>query len=274
MRAFNPGVLYLCLFGNTFGIGLTTTLNPYTPKGNKRKVNETTKIGEERIRDFISLYTKGDRDKVGQQDVPYFRGIVNSSGHGAVPLEVNEFLSNDNNCMATNSVLVQVDRFKTFFSDYQNDFTDRYREYVRFAMECDDRTQNFAEELYNIEDKESWFIEAVYKSLTDSKGYFDFGTDSKNVFENIYKIIKKAVDTNETAYECRVALWEYWNKIEPALAGPLESVLSATSEPRRIAKAWFTAKKGTGRYNGYFETRHGNPIHNLRNKLAVDEKGE
>lgn len=274
MRAFNPGVLYLCLFGNTFGIGMTTNSNPYTTKGSEHKVNKTTKIGEERIRDFISLYTKGDRDKIGQQDVPYFRGIVNSSGHGTVPQEVNEFLLNDNNCMATNSVLVQVDRFKNFFLTYQNDLTDRYREYVRFAMKCDDRTKKFAEDVYSIEDKEAWFMEAVFKSLTDLKGYFDFGDNSKKVFEDIYKIIKKTVDDNKTADECRGALSEYWNKIAPMETDDTESVSSVASGPRKIAKAWFTAKKGTGRYNGYFETRHGNPIHNLRNKLAVDEKGE
>lgn len=86
----------------------------------------------------------------------------------------------------------------------------------------------------------------------------------------------------ESKYQTDTALKNYLKSLKPVSPLSIESQIpentassdSQSANPREIAKAWFDAKKGTGRYNGYFETRHGTPIHNLRNKLTVDENGE
>lgn len=70
------------------------------------------------------------------------------------------------------------------------------------------------------------------------------------------------------------ALKEFLANLHTTPSDILTPNISTSKEPKEIAEAWFKAKRSTGRYNGYFETRHGSPIHNLRNKLAIDEMGE
>lgn len=75
-------------------------------------------------------------------------------------------------------------------------------------------------------------------------------------------------------YQTDAALEKYLKNIQAEPDTPYETPSSLEGKPnlpRDVARAWFEAKKGTGRYKGYFETSQGKPIHNLRNKLTTDE---
>lgn len=90
------------------GIGLNSGVGF---RSNSKKVANTKKatmLGEEHIRAFISLYTKGDNYKIGQQDIPYFKGIINNSKHGSVPPEVNEYFANNNSSLSSDNLLIQT----------------------------------------------------------------------------------------------------------------------------------------------------------------------
>ncbi len=77
-------------------------------------------------------------------------------------------------------------------------------------------------------------------------------------------------------YESDKALEEYLATLAPPAPTPAPpaNTPKPANSPIEVAKAWFTAKKGTGRYRGYFETRSGTPIQHLKNKLSIDENGK
>ncbi len=103
----------------------------------------------------------------------------------------------------------------------------------------------------------------------------------------LYKFLQLGEETNakQQLYQILVFLAskdkDYHSKGMHIDEGIIERIISGSyrdsfdDDVKNAAKRWFDAKKGSGRYKGYFETRHdGTPIHNLKNKLAVDESGE
>ncbi|MCD7891519.1 MAG: hypothetical protein LUG26_07195 [Ruminococcus sp.] len=95
----------------------------------------------------------------------------------------------------------------------------------------------------------------------------------------------KEADAKQQLYQILVFLAskdkDYHSKGMHIDEGIIERIIGGSyrdsfdDDVKNAAKRWFDAKKRSGRYKGYFETWHdGTPIHNLKNKLAVDESGE
>lgn len=98
------------------------------------------------------------------------------------------------------------------------------------------------------------FLELMIK-VTERESNKDEGID------------KRILDQEQYQDDCK--LENYLKSVQNTASS------SKLSVHREIAYSWFnTQKKGTGRYKGYFETRRGNPIHHLRNRLSINESGE
>lgn len=257
IRAFNPAIFYQCLFGELSGVSLT-----------KNPENQ----GE--LEEFILLY---ENRKLESGTVKYyFEGAVSGTA-GAPPDCVEQYYKNPNNALDDlSNKLSKNDEIIGFFQC--STFVPNYKKYVEYAILCDDRTKDSGFKWYQHEDDSRY--EELYKifilSFPNSKNYLG----STDAFKDIFKIIKESVDSNESVEQCREKLEKYWkSQNEQATSEDVvnsNSAQNADSEldPMEIARKWFEAKKNTGRYKGYFETKQGKPITNLKNKLSNGDGNE
>lgn len=257
IRAFNPAILYQCLLGELSGVSLT-----------KNPENQ----GE--LEEFILLY---ENRKLESGSVKYyFEGAVSKSV-GTPPKSVEQYYKNPNLALSDReNKLSKKSKIIDFFR--YNTLVPNYKKYVEYAILCDDRTKDSGFEGYQQRDDSNF--EELYKifilSFPNSKNYLG----STDAFKYIFKIIKESVDSNESVEQCREKLEKYWkSQNEQATSEDVvnsNSAQNADSEldPMEIARKWFEAKKNTGRYKGYFETKQGKPITNLKNKLSNGDGNE
>ncbi len=122
---------------------------------------------------------------------------------------------------------------------------------------------------------------------------FKESTENKDLWSILEKIVDRAFEESDQAQKIRstIDLGTFWNNAtydsndafksqnEQDLGSNVTNSDSAQNtdselDPMKIARAWFEAKKNTGRYKGYFETKQGKPITNLKNKLSNGDGNE
>lgn len=231
-----------------------------------------------RLKDYIELYD--ERDTASPTLSYYFKGGASSS-QGVPSPKIKAYLKNANAALDDNdNPISKIDKYNDFIMNYSPQFQQRFIEYLEFAMCCDDRSLNYFDEVkvkYTSKpDQGEWLRIALTASLTKDKNYFG----SNYAFTEIFKIIKKSVNANSSVEQCRKKLEEYWESQNEQISS--EDVVNSNSaqnadsesDPMDIARTWFEAKKETGRYKGYFETKQGKPITNLKNKLSNGDGNE
>lgn len=247
IRAFNPIILYCCLFAEPTSVQL-----------------DGASINLDLVR-FVDLYEnprRADNRSLESRNAScknYLLGSTERSNRGRVPNSVKKFKENYNSALNF-QIIPNLNEIKSFIDYKKDELLEKHKEYVIRALECDDNTR---QELNNISFSvatEKWIIEIIRRCFPNTENYLY----STSTYKQIFAIIRTSVDNNDSVDQCRKKLEEYW-KSQNEQATTEDVTNSSLSNLRNIAHTYFKKICSIGRFEKYWSEESDSTKHFIKN---------